>query len=518
VSELADRAGASRRWRFPRWDLSSVSLSARMLAASAVLAVLVAVGFGVLIHAVFTLDEATDREARAKDVTTATLVLQTLVVDLENGLRGFVFTRNDRFLEPWHRARAELPRRLQTFERLASTNPEQRRSARELATAIREYVQLYSVPLVQIARDRPAAARSAEATAEGREETDDIRARFARFLATENANAAATASSAKRQSERAIALAVAGLVASALLVVLFGLYLARSTARPVRAVATAASRLAEGDLSTRLKEDGPGEVGALTAAFNRMAEQLERSRTELETQNTKLRESERLKSELVSIVSHELRTPLASVLGFTSVLLKRDVGPEEQRRYLEIIDAQGRRLSSLLNDFLDVERLQEGQLELARELIDMGTLVGEQVQLFAGQSAKHTLDVVLPPKPLPVRGDANRLAQVVGNLLSNAIKYSPEGGTVEVVGERDQNLVRVSVRDEGVGIPDELQKRVFAKFFRGEAGASGIPGSGLGLTIARSVVEAHGGQISFESATGKGSVFWLELPVAAREG
>jgi signal transduction histidine kinase len=99
--------------------------------------------------------------------------------------------------------------------------------------------------------------------------------------------------------------------------------------------------------------------------------------------------------------------------------------------------------------------------------------------------------------------------------LSNAIKYSPDGGTVEVVGEQRNGVVRVSVRDEGLGIPEELHQRVFAKFFRGNAGSSGITGSGLGLTIARSVVEAHGGHINFESASGKGSTFWLELPIAA---
>jgi signal transduction histidine kinase len=120
----------------------------------------------------------------------------------------------------------------------------------------------------------------------------------------------------------------------------------------------------------------------------------------------------------------------------------------------------------------------------------------------------------LRQRPLPVNGDPNRLAQVVGNLLSNAIKYSPEGGTVRVVAEQENGLVRVSVRDEGLGIPEELQKQVFAKFFRGDATASGIPGSGLGLTIARSVVEAHGGRMDFESGRGEGSVFWLELPAA----
>jgi signal transduction histidine kinase len=296
---------------------------------------------------------------------------------------------------------------------------------------------------------------------------------------------------------------------------LFGLYLARSTAHPVREAATAATQLAEGDLSVRLSERGPGEVGELTAAFNHMAEELESQRRELQTQNEKLRESERRKSELVHIVSHELRTPLASILGFTSVLLNRDAEPEEQRRYLEIIDREGRRLSDLLNDFLDAERLDEGHLILEPELIDVSRVVTEQVRLFEGQSEKHELDMVVPSTPLTVRGDPNRLAQVVGNLLSNAIKYSPEGGTVHVVAEQANGVVRVSVRDEGLGIPEDQQERVFVKFFRGDAPASGIPGTGLGLTIARSVVEAHGGSMNFESGSGEGSVFWLELPTAA---
>jgi signal transduction histidine kinase len=487
-----------------------------MIVASVVLALLVAGGFAVLIQAVSAVNDATRREGRAKDVTAATVVLEKLVIDLETGLRGFVITNNERFLQPWKQARAELPGRLRRFERLAAAgSSEQEQLASEVVTRIRDYAEGWSVSLVRLARMYPAVARTAEASEEGKRETDAIRSSIDRLLGAENTLAAASARSANRQSDRAVALAIAGLVASALLIVLFGVYLARSIARPVRAVATAAEQLAEGDFTARLEKDAPGEVGALTASFNRMAEQLEHHEAELAEQNAKLRESERLKSELVSIVSHELRTPLASVLGFTSLLLTRDIEPAEQRRYLEIIDSQGRRLSSLLNDFLDVQRLEEGQLELARELIDIKSVVGEQARLFAGQSTKHKLDVVLPPKPLPVRGDADRLAQVVANLLSNAIKYSPDGGTVEVIGEQTDNIVRISVRDEGLGIPDELQQRVFAKFFRGNAGASGIQGSGLGLTIARSVVEAHGGRINVKSASGKGSVFWLELPIAA---
>ncbi len=495
--------------------MKSRSLSARMIAASFVLAVLVAASFAILISAVSTLDDARVREAHSKDVSSATVVVEKLVIDVESGVRGFVLSGNLRLLRPYVQARAELPRRLDSLERLVTEDPAQVRRARNLRTAIQGYISDYADPVVDIARDNRAAAGSLVAAEEGRRHTLLINSRFSELRSAEDAVAAARAASARTQYRRAIIVAVSALVACALLIFLFGLYLARSIARPIRAAATASSRLAEGDLSVRLAEDGPGEVSELTKAFNRMATELERSRADLETQNARLRESERRKSELVTIVSHELRTPLASVLGFTSLLLNRDIDEGDQRRYLEIVDLQARRLSVLLNDFLDVENLEEGRLEFARQLLDMGTVVDEQVQLFSGQSSRHTLDVELQEKPLPVRGDPNRLAQVVGNLLSNAIKYSPEGGVVKVVGERDEEFVRVSVRDQGVGIPEELQKRVFGKFFRGDAGASGIPGSGLGLTIARSVVEAHGGRMSFKSVVGKGSVFSLELPLAA---
>jgi signal transduction histidine kinase len=496
-------------------ERGSASLSKRVVAGSALLALFVAVAFGVLLYAVSTLDDATARERHAKELTAQTLQLEKLVLDLDTGLRGFVLTGKSDLLRPWTSAKAALPGKIKAFQRLTSSSSGEQRRAAALVATIHQYVDDYATPVVEIAQDTPAASRTGVVRAEGARQLAAIRKGFADFLGAEDAVAASRTSTAQRRSNEAIAAAVVGLIASAVLITGFGLYLARSIARPVREVAEGAARLAGGDLTTRLKPHGAGEVEELTRAFNRMAQRLEASRRELEEQNERLRESELAKSELVSVVAHELRTPLASVLGFTSVLLQRDVDHEQRREYLSIIEAQGRRLASLVNDFLDVQRLEEGKLSIARDLVDIGSVIREQTELFAGQSPKHLLDVSLPPTPLPVRGDSNRLAQVVANLLSNAIKYSPQGGVVRVGGRRNGRAVRITVEDEGLGIPKELQREIFGKFVRGQATAEGIEGSGLGLAISRSLVEAHGGHIDFESTKGRGSTFWFEIPNAS---
>jgi signal transduction histidine kinase len=488
---------------------SSISLRDRMLVASLALAVIVVSVFVAMIFAVSAARTATKQETQSKNLTAAALRLQKLVLDLETGVRGYVITGDKRWLGPYNSAGRELPTRMEAFMLLARSEPKQRASAQVITTRILEY-QTYFTDLV-ISFSNLAAARLA-LKEEGQAYIQEIRRRFTRFLAAEKALSKSRERSADAKTSHAIELGVVGLGGSTTLILLFGIYLARVIARPVSEAAAGAGRLAGGDLSIRLSQKGPGEVGELTTSFNEMAERLQATRSELEEQNAQLRESERLKSDLVNTVSHELRTPLSGVLGFTKLLLTRDFDSETRRHYLGIVDAQARRLSELLDDFLDVRRIEEGRFERARELVDMATLLQEEAQLYSQQSPKHQVAVEIENGPLPVIGNPDRLRQVIGNLISNAIKYSPQGGVVEVTAGSDNGSVRVEVHDEGMGIPRSQQAQIFTKFFRGDAAASGITGTGLGLAVSRDIVESHGGRIGFTSAEGQGTTFFVELP------
>ncbi|HWE82198.1 MAG TPA: ATP-binding protein [Gaiellaceae bacterium] len=494
---------------------SSLSLSARLVIGSLILSILVITAFVILLGAMSSLRRSTNEQARSRNVTETTLGLERVVNDLESGVRSYALGNGDaRFLSLWRTARAELPSAIAGVDAMNSVDPAQVHEAETLSAQIHAYITEYALPLIRIARISPAAARSKVAIGEGLRRIRAIRDGITHLLDVEDNEASAETDSAKVEATQAVRIGAGALGATIGLLVLFGIFLSRGFARSVRTVADGASQVAGGDLTTRLPEGGPAEIDTLTRSFNAMARSLEQGQRELELQNHELRERERQMAQLVGIVAHELRTPLSGILGYTGVLLNRRVSPADTKHYLEIVQEQGKRLESLFDAFLDGETVNAGRIELKDEPVDLRPLLVAEAHLLADESPAHRIEVEIEPPSLPVKGDANRLAQVFSNLLTNAIKYSPDGGLVEVRGSVEDSVVRVQVRDEGFGVPEEHQPRIFTKFFRGDMRESGIAGTGLGLAVSREIVEAHGGRIGFESTPGSGSTFWFELPLA----
>ena len=254
-----------------------------------------------------------------------------------------------------------------------------------------------------------------------------------------------------------------------------------------------------------------------------LQDQLARRNLELTAANAELRRLDEVKSMFVSTAAHELRTPLAPISGYVEMLLDGDFGPltGDQRERLRIVDDSVRRLLNLTSGLLDVARLEMGRVELLLQPTDLLALVEDIVAAYRPQlnaKAQH-LTLCAPSGLPPALCDRTRAGQIIGNLLSNASKYTLPHGKISVglVLAEEKGFLQVSVADNGVGVSAQDQSRLFERFFRAESAAvARAGGAGLGLYVARSLVELHGGRIWFESELGEGSTFYVTLPISDR--
>jgi signal transduction histidine kinase len=230
---------------------------------------------------------------------------------------------------------------------------------------------------------------------------------------------------------------------------------------------------------------------------------------------TRFREAEELKSTFVSVISHELKTPVSLIKGYAGTLRRKDARWDEKtlRESLAVIEEESDRLNELIDNLLDASRLQAGALPLSMGDVLLDDLSRRTVHKFRSQVHEHQFVVDFAPAFPPVRGDEARLAQVLTNLLTNAIKYSPDGGTIRVSGRVLPDAVVITVSDQGIGIAPAEQTRVFGAFYRvDDAPTRRTQGTGLGLYLAKAVVDAHSGHIWVESEPGRGAAFSFTLP------
>ena len=300
-----------------------------------------------------------------------------------------------------------------------------------------------------------------------------------------------------------------------LFALILGYSISASLVGPVNQMNRRFQEIAHEDFSSRIEVPNQDELGSLANALNNMSDELGRLYREIHA-------ASRHKSEFLANMSHELRTPLNAIIGFSQVLDERVFGElnEKQAEYINDIHESGAHLLSLINDILDLSKVEAGRMELDLKKFDVRVALDNALTLVKERSLRHglILEVDLDPGLGNMVADERKLKQILLNLLTNAIKFTPEGGTISISADIDEKILNIAIRDTGIGISPEDQKLVFEEF-RQASGKDGqvTEGTGLGLTLTKRFVEMHGGEISVESEPGKGSIFSFSLPLTQVE-
>jgi signal transduction histidine kinase len=264
-------------------------------------------------------------------------------------------------------------------------------------------------------------------------------------------------------------------------------------------------------MRTRERDRLAAEIAAREATQTEMAAALETHRVA----NLELERLNQTKSDFVSVVSHEFRTPLTSIQGFADVLADESLSDEEVKEFAGIVGANARRLARMIDDMLDLDRIESGKARSERTPIDLNTIVTQVADTLQPGSPQHPIRLVLDGTLAPILGDRDQLHQIVTNLVGNAIKYSPDGGEITISTSQADDAILLTVQDRGIGIPPEALEKIFERFVRAAPSGYRFQGTGLGLHITQRLVELHGGRVWAESPDGTGSTFFVLLPLSS---
>ena len=336
-----------------------------------------------------------------------------------------------------------------------------------------------------------------------------VRTELAALTAKTQARADALVAADRRSYNRSRDLLIGAGAGSLLLALALGLLLSDSVVVPLQKTQRRLASIAAGDFAGHVEVPNRDEIGALAADVNRMSDELQRVYGELE-------KASRHKSEFLATMSHELRTPLNAIIGFSEVLQEQMFGELNVRQlaYVDDVLRAGEHLLSLINDVLDLAKIEAGKMELERSDVAIPEVLRSAVSMHAERASRGGIDLAMTSEPeeITVAADERRVRQVVFNLVSNAIKFTPEGGRVDISARVDDGYVAIAVADTGPGIPPGELETIFEEFEQSSDGKN-VEGTGLGLPLSRKLVELHGGRLWVESEVDRGSTFRFNLPV-----
>jgi signal transduction histidine kinase len=446
------------------------------------------------------------------------------MVNMETGKRGFSLMGDTAFLEPFLLGRRQVAAFSDSLERLEiRRDTALGRGVDEVLASIAAWRTASAEPDIEarlrgtlpadLAAQRVRAARGKVLMDEARAAQEALVRRVV-ALAAETRTHEREHDAVRRRDAFLARTALAGAVLLVLVVWM------RIVTRTLRRIVRSADAVAEGDyarVDLDADEGGSGELARLAAVFDRLALAVAEREQILRSDILQLRELEQLKSAFVSTVSHELRTPLTSVRGALGLVLGGAAGETspKTRDLLRIAHQNTERLIRLINEILDIEKLESGHIQLRREPCDLAGIARTTIAALDAYASEHGVSVELEPVagPVMLHADADRLVQVATNLVSNAVKFSPSGSVVRVGVAADGPVARLTVADRGPGIPVEFQSRIFGRFQQADhSGSRAYGGTGLGLAIVRSITELHGGTVRFETSPGAGTTFIVELP------
>ena len=321
----------------------------------------------------------------------------------------------------------------------------------------------------------------------------------------------------------ALGIAVAGVL---------GYYFAVNISNPILRLTKKTQQLASGQLMEVKQEQLPQKEDKSSDELLRLETHFDHMAQELSGMILELQQMERLQKEFVANVSHELRTPITTVKSYVETILDGEMeDPQLTKKFLQVVSKESDRMAALISDLLELSKIDSHQTQLKKVPVEMGQLVLDSMLRFeweAGKKQQHFMwepgmeirwqeetggDLSALPEEFWVQGESRRIEQVLRNLLTNAMKYSPEGANIEAGVYREAGEILVMIRDSGIGISEEDQKRIFDRFYRvDKARSRAMGGTGLGLAIAKEIMELHGGRIWVNSEPGQGSEFWLAFP------